>query len=111
MGLEWILPYLYHLLSLKVPLDFLKVLDEREKKRRTHEALRSLYLTGSQIRPLVVTIENINWMDNASAEYLNYRAMHLTEVVLYLVVHFSERPPAMLLIKTGGTSRDCLTRR
>ncbi len=72
VGLEWILPYLYHLLSLKESEDFLKGLDERGKKRRIHEALRSLYLKGSQIRPLVVTIENVYWMDNASAEYLTY---------------------------------------
>jgi len=88
MGLEWILPYLYHLLSLQVPLDFLKVLDEREKKRRTHEALRSLYLTGSQIRPLVVTIENINWMDNASAEYLNYLGEGLHGHPLLLILTY-----------------------
>ncbi|MDA2920757.1 tetratricopeptide repeat protein [Desulfobacterota bacterium AH_259_B03_O07] len=87
-GLEWILPYLYHLLSLQVPLDFLKVLDEREKKRRTHEALRSLYLTGSQIRPLVVTIENINWMDNASAEYLNYLGEGLHGYPLLLILTY-----------------------
>jgi len=72
VGLEWILPYLYYLLSLKGSDDFLKDLDDSEKKRRTYDAVRSLYLIGSQIRPLVVTIENVHWIDSASAEYLSY---------------------------------------
>jgi class 3 adenylate cyclase/tetratricopeptide (TPR) repeat protein len=71
-GLEWTLPYIYNLLSLKESEGFLGDLDEKEKKRRTHESLRSLYLQGSKIRPLVITIENVHWMDNASGEFLTY---------------------------------------
>ena len=56
--------------------------------------------------------KSVSVVDRHKFDYeLFNRAMHLTEVVLYLVVHFSERPPAMSFIKRGGTSRDCLTRR
>lgn len=87
-GLEWTLPYIYNLLSLKESEGFLRDLDEEEKKRRTYESLRSLYLKGSQIRPLVITVENVHWMDNASGEFLAYLGNVIHGYALLLILTY-----------------------
>jgi adenylate cyclase len=69
-GLEWTIPYLKHLLSL--PAEHLEAagLDQAQRKRRLTEAVRALTLRGAQNRPLVLVIEDLQWVDASSEEYL-----------------------------------------
>jgi class 3 adenylate cyclase/tetratricopeptide (TPR) repeat protein len=70
-SLEWIIPYLKHVLAL--PADELDVegLDEAQRKRRLVEAVRTLTLRGAQHRPLFLLMEDLQWIDRSSRDYLD----------------------------------------
>jgi len=70
-ALEWTIPYLKHVLAL--PADELDVqgLDEAQRKRRLVEAVRALTLRGAQRRPLVLLMEDLQWIDGGSRDYLD----------------------------------------
>ncbi len=69
-ALEWTIPHLKHLLSL--PADELEAagLDPTQRKRQLIEAARALTLRGAQRRPLFLLIEDLHWIDRASAEFI-----------------------------------------
>ena len=64
------LPFLLELLSVKDSgLDHLRMSPE-SKKERIIEALKRIILKGSELRPLVIAIEDLHWMDKSSEEAL-----------------------------------------
>ena len=69
--LEWTIPYLEHVLAL--PADELDVqgLDEAQRKQRLVEAVRALTLRSAQARPLFLLMEDLQWIDASSREYLD----------------------------------------
>jgi adenylate cyclase len=70
-ALEWTIPYLKHVLAL--PADELDVqgLDEAQRKQRLVEAVRTLTLRGAQYRPLFLLMEDLQWIDSSSRDYLD----------------------------------------
>ncbi len=65
-------PPLQELLSLKVEDQAFLQLEPRQKKERTFEALRDLFLRESQERPLILVLEDLHWIDKTSEEFLGY---------------------------------------
>jgi class 3 adenylate cyclase len=66
------LPYLLALLSVKDSgIDKMPISPE-EKKDRTIEALRRIVLRGSGIRPLILAVEDLHWVDKSSEEISKY---------------------------------------
>ena len=66
------LPYLLELLSVKDSgIDQIPMSPEA-KKERMMEAMRRIPLKGSEIRPLVMAIEDLHWMDRSSEEVIKY---------------------------------------
>ena len=66
------LPYLLELLSVKDSgIDQIPMSPEA-KKERMMEAMRRIPLKGSEIRPLVIAIEDLHWMDRSSEEVIKY---------------------------------------
>ena len=64
------LPFLLELLSVKDSgLDHLRMSPE-SKKEKIIEALKRIILKGSELRPLVIAIEDLHWMDKSSEEAL-----------------------------------------
>ena len=68
--LEIILPPLYDLLSLKVEDPHYAALQPQKRREKTFEAIRSLLLRESRSRPLVIAIEDFQWIDRTSEEFL-----------------------------------------
>ena len=62
-------PFLLHLLGVKVG-DGLDDLTLEAVRARTIEALRLVLLQGGRRRPLLVVLEDLHWIDDASEEYL-----------------------------------------
>ena len=61
-------PYLLELLSVKDSgIDEIAMSPEA-RKARTHEALKRIVLKGSEIRPLILAIEDLHWIDKCSEE-------------------------------------------
>jgi len=73
-------------LSLKVDdEDFLK-LDPKEKREKTFEALRDLMIRVSQEKPLVLTVEDLHWIDKTSEEFLGYLIGWLANAPILLLL-------------------------
>jgi len=88
------LPYLLELLGVKDSgIDRIAVSPEA-RKDRTIEALKRLPLKGSEIRPLVVAIEDLHWMDRTSEETLKYLVDGISgSRILYILTYRPEFVP------------------
>jgi class 3 adenylate cyclase/tetratricopeptide (TPR) repeat protein len=71
-GLREIIPPLQELLSLKVDDVVYANLDPKQKREKTFEAIRNLLIRASQDLPLVLTIEDLHWIDRTTEEFLDY---------------------------------------
>ncbi|MCG8637737.1 MAG: AAA family ATPase [Desulfobacterales bacterium] len=65
-------PALRHFLSLPPGDTRWEALDPREKRESIFEALRNLFIRMSRNLPLVLVVDDIQWLDNTSEEFLNY---------------------------------------
>ena len=70
--LKGVIPPFQSLLSLKVDDEDFSRLEPKEKREKTFEAIRDILVRGSQERPLILTVEDIHWIDKTSEEFLNY---------------------------------------
>jgi adenylate cyclase len=70
-ALEWTIPYLKHLLGLPAEDDGGAGLDTAQRKRRLIESVKALALRGARQRPLVLLVEDLQWADPSSREYLD----------------------------------------
>jgi len=71
-ALETTLPFLRELFSVAGEDDTLKHMEPQMKRRRTFEAVLALTSAVSHHRPLVVVIEDLQWIDQTSEDYLAF---------------------------------------
>jgi class 3 adenylate cyclase/tetratricopeptide (TPR) repeat protein len=84
------LPYLLELLNVKGSgIDKIPMSPEA-RKDRTLEALRRIVLKGSEIRPLIMAIEDLHWMDRSSEEAIKQLLESISGSRVFLV--FTYRP-------------------
>ncbi|MBN2026441.1 MAG: AAA family ATPase [Actinobacteria bacterium] len=69
---EEILPPLQELLSLAVEDQSYLSLEPAQRRERVFESIRYLLMAESQQRPLVLALEDLQWMDQTSEEFLSY---------------------------------------
>jgi len=70
--LKDILPPLHDLLSLNVEDEEYINLEPQQKRERTFEAIRDLLIRDSQNNPLILAIDDLQWIDKTSEEFLTY---------------------------------------
>jgi class 3 adenylate cyclase len=84
------LPYLLELLSVKESgIDKIPMSPEG-RKDRIIEALKRIVLKGSEIRPLIMSFEDLHWMDKSSEEVLKYLLESIPGAAVFLI--FTYRP-------------------
>jgi class 3 adenylate cyclase/tetratricopeptide (TPR) repeat protein len=84
------LPFVLEMLSVKDSgIDALNLSPEA-RKDKTLEALRRIVLRGSEIRPLVVAVEDLHWVDNSSEETFKDMLDAISGAQLLLI--FTYRP-------------------
>jgi tetratricopeptide (TPR) repeat protein len=66
------IPFYRNLLSLPVDDPAFNALDPEGRKFGTFEAVKDLLLAQSQIKPLVLFLEDVHWMDKISEEFFAY---------------------------------------
>ena len=66
------IPPLQGLLSLEVEDKEYAKLEPEQKRKRTFEAIRDLLARISRIRPLVLAIEDLHWIDTTTEEFLDH---------------------------------------
>jgi class 3 adenylate cyclase/tetratricopeptide (TPR) repeat protein len=66
------IPFLYDILSIETDAPIIKTLDVRDKRKRTIDTIKNIILADSTLRPLVVVVENLHWIDGASEELITF---------------------------------------
>ncbi len=84
-SLEGILPFLEVLFDLPGADEALKHLDPKDRRQKIFGAIRTLTVAGSQRRPHVVIVEDLNWIDKTSEDYLASLIAGLVGVPLLLI--------------------------
>ena len=111
------LPYLKFLLSVDPGADGVATMDPQMRKARIFEALRALAIAGSTVRPLVIVLEDLHWLDRLSEEYVSYLADVIPDHrVLLLLTHrpgyehpFGDRPFYTRLALASLSRRESVT--
>ena len=85
-----ILPYLLELLSVKDSgIDKIQLSPEG-KKERMIETLRQIILKGAEIRPLIMAIEDLHWVDESTEDVFKYLLESIPGIRMLLI--FTYRP-------------------
>ncbi|KKK51073.1 hypothetical protein LCGC14_3118620, partial [marine sediment metagenome] len=84
------LPYLLELLSVEESGIDTRSLSPEAKKDRIIGALNRMSLKGSQIRPLIMAIEDLHWIDKSSEDVLKDLLDSITGARVFLI--FTYRP-------------------
>ena len=83
-------PYLLELLSVKDSGIDKIVMSPEARKDKTIEALKRIVLKGSEIRPLIMAIEDLHWVDKSSEEALEVLLSSIAVSRVFLI--FTYRP-------------------
>ena len=88
--LMWTLPFLYGLLSLDPKDKNIEQLHEREIRRKSYEAINSIFQRESRNQPLLLVVENLHWADSASEELIKHIVHNIARSRIVILV--STRP-------------------
>ena len=83
-------PYLLRLLAAEAESSIPVALAPEMVKRKTFEALQMLMLKGAARRPLILTIEDLHWVDKTTEECLTFLLEHIAGARVLLV--YTHRP-------------------
>ena len=81
-------PFIRYLLSVDPGDPAIPMMDAANRRRSVFAALRALALRGASLRPLVLVVEDLHWMDTSSEEYLGSLIDSMTAVPLMLVLTY-----------------------
>jgi predicted ATPase len=84
------LPYLLELLSVKESGIEKIQMSPEGRKDRTLEALKRITLKGSELRPLIMAVEDLHWMDRSSEDALKELLESISGSRIFLI--FTYRP-------------------
>ena len=84
------LPYLLELFSVKESGMGKMPMSPEEKKARITEVVKEITVKGSEIRPLIMAIEDLHWVDKSSEEYLKSLLDGISGARIFLI--FTYRP-------------------
>jgi class 3 adenylate cyclase/tetratricopeptide (TPR) repeat protein len=90
---------LAHFLGVPAPGAFINRLAAAQLKERTFAVVRDLFLRASESAPLVVVVENIQWIDRSSEEFLAFLAAELPRHRLVLLL--TTRPGTATSVLAG----------
>ena len=86
--LEAYIPAIRYLLSVDPGDPALAAMEGAARRRHLFAALRALPLRGAQLRPLVLVVEDLHWIDTSSEEYLTFLLDAVAGVPLLLLVTY-----------------------
>ncbi len=79
---------IYEVLSLKVDDEEYVKHDAKQRHDKVFEAIRLLLIAQSQVRPLLIIIEDLHWIDKTSEEFLTYLISSLATTRILLILLF-----------------------
>jgi class 3 adenylate cyclase len=91
-------PYLANVLADAGQWSQLEGLDPDTVQRQTHAALRQVLVAAARLAPMVLIFEDLQWVDQASREFLEY------------IIQTTGDEPFLLVLVSRQTERDTVTR-
>jgi class 3 adenylate cyclase/tetratricopeptide (TPR) repeat protein len=86
--LQSAISHIKYLLSVPPGDDAILNMDAQQRRFKLFEALRAMTLHGGQVRPLVLVVEDLHWIDKTSEEVLLYLADSITAARVLLLVTY-----------------------
>jgi class 3 adenylate cyclase/tetratricopeptide (TPR) repeat protein len=87
-GLETHVPFIRYLLSVDPGDAAVATMDASNRRRLAFAALRALAVRGAQLRPVVLVVEDLHWMDSGSEEFLGSLMESLAGVAIMLILTY-----------------------
>jgi class 3 adenylate cyclase/tetratricopeptide (TPR) repeat protein len=87
-GLEEHVPFIRYLLSVDPGDAAVATMDAPNRRRLAFAALRALAVRGAQLRPVVLVVEDLHWMDSGSEEFLGSLMESLAGVAIMLILTY-----------------------
>ena len=82
------IPILFKLLSLETGPEPLTISDPEQAKEITFETLRLLILSGSNVKPMIIVVENLQWIDSTSEQFISYIIESVASFPVFLVLTY-----------------------
>ena len=89
-------PFLKYLLAVDPGDPAVVAMDPLARRSRIFDALRQLTLRGSRLRPILLVVEDLHWLDQASEEYLKFVADSLAGAAVMLILTYRPGYPQPL---------------
>jgi predicted ATPase len=86
--LEAHIPAIRYLLSVDPGNPAFAAMEGTARRRHLFAALRPLPIRGAQLRPLVLLVEDLHWIDTSSEEFLTFLLDAIAGVPLLLLVTY-----------------------
>ncbi len=83
-----IAPYLRYALSVDPGDPAVATMDPSERRTRLFRAIHQLALLGSRLRPLVLVVEDLHWIDSASEDFLKALVNDIAGAAVLLVLTY-----------------------
>jgi len=80
------LPVFQDFLSSKVDDEDYKKLEPQQKREKTFESIKDLFIRESNKKPLVIAIEDLHWIDKTSEEFLDYLIDWIAKAPILLIL-------------------------
>jgi class 3 adenylate cyclase/predicted ATPase len=87
-SLEDTLPYLFALLGIEEQPSPLQQMDAQIRRRRTFEALKRLFLRESLNQPLILSFEDLHWIDEETQGFLDVLSESVASAKLLLLTNY-----------------------
>ena len=84
--IETVLSPFQDLLSLTVEDKAYLKLEPKQKRDKIFEAMRDVFIRESQNRPLILVVEDLQWTDKTSEEFLDYLIRWLANASIFLIL-------------------------
>ena len=85
-NLENNFPAFQDLLSVKVDDEKYLKLEPKDKREKIFESIRDLFISVSQKKPLILVIEDLHWIDEATEAFLDYLIEWIAKTSIMLVL-------------------------
>ena len=83
--LEFVIAYLSSIISIRVKDDLLQDISLEKRRIQSFDGLRAAFVGESQIKPVVVILEDIQWIDQTSEEFLQYLSSSVAQNRIMIV--------------------------
>ncbi len=82
----FMLPAFQQLLSLKIDDQSWHAIEPQQRRHHTFEALKCLFLRMSERKPLIVALDDLQWMDRTSEEFLSFFIDSISQTPILLLL-------------------------